>query len=58
MLGATQSAMAAVLPHCITVDRDGNIFVGELSGRTRSRFSQDPPPKRIRVLHKLEKIAA
>ncbi len=45
-------------PHGIAVDRHGNIFVGELSGRSWGRFSKDPPPKRIRVLHKLEKAAA
>jgi DNA-binding beta-propeller fold protein YncE len=45
-------------PHGIAVDRGGNIFVGELSGRSWGRFSKGPPPKRIRVLHKLEKIAA
>jgi NHL repeat len=45
-------------PHGIAVDRHGNIFVGELSGRSWGRFSKGPPPKRIRVLHKLEKIAA
>ena len=44
-------------PHGIAVDRHGNIFVGELSGRSWGRFSKDPPPKRIRVLHKLEKSA-
>ena len=27
-------------------------------GRSWARFSKDPPPKRIRVLHKLEKVAA
>ena len=31
---------------------------GELSGRSWGRFSKGPPPKRIRVLHKLEKSAA
>jgi sugar lactone lactonase YvrE len=44
-------------PHGIAVDSRGNIFVGELSGRTWSRFSKDPAPKRIRVLQKLEKVA-
>jgi sugar lactone lactonase YvrE len=45
-------------PHGIAVDRQGNIFVGELTGRTWSRFAEGPPPKRLRVLHKLERIAA
>jgi sugar lactone lactonase YvrE len=44
-------------PHGIAVDRHGSIFVGELSGRTWSRFAEGPPPKRLRVLHKLEKTA-
>jgi hypothetical protein len=29
-----------------------------LSGRSWGRFSKDPAPKRIRVLHKLEKAGA
>jgi DNA-binding beta-propeller fold protein YncE len=45
-------------PHGIAVDQHGNIFVGELSGRSWSRYSQGPQPKRIRVLHKLEKVTA
>ncbi|MBV8121966.1 MAG: hypothetical protein JO081_18750, partial [Alphaproteobacteria bacterium] len=45
-------------PHGIAVDHDGNIFVGELSGRTWARFAKGPAPNRIRVLHKLEKVAA
>jgi DNA-binding beta-propeller fold protein YncE len=45
-------------PHGIAVDALGNIFVGELSGRSWSRFAQGPAPRRIRVLHKLEKVAA
>ena len=45
-------------PHGIAVDSRGNIFVGELSGRSWSRFSKDPPPKKPRVLHRLRKIAA
>ncbi|MBV8505575.1 MAG: SBBP repeat-containing protein, partial [Alphaproteobacteria bacterium] len=43
-------------PHGIAVDGHGNIYVGELSGRTWPRFSKDPPPKRRRVIHKLVKI--
>jgi sugar lactone lactonase YvrE len=45
-------------PHGIAVDHRGNIFVGELSGRTWARFAKGPAPKRIRVLHKLEKVVA
>jgi hypothetical protein len=45
-------------PHGIAVDSRGNIFVGELSGRSWSRFSNDPPPKKPRVLHRLRKVAA
>jgi DNA-binding beta-propeller fold protein YncE len=45
-------------PHGIAVDQHGNIFVGELSGRSWGRFAKGPAPKRIRVLHKLEKVAA
>jgi hypothetical protein len=36
----------------------GNIHVGELSGRTWPRFSKDPQPKRLRVIHKLIKTTA
>jgi DNA-binding beta-propeller fold protein YncE len=45
-------------PHGIAVDGQGNIYVGELSGRTWPRFSKDPPPKRLRVIHKLVKTGA
>ncbi|HLY45130.1 MAG TPA: peptidyl-alpha-hydroxyglycine alpha-amidating lyase family protein [Stellaceae bacterium] len=45
-------------PHGIAVDSHGNIFVGELSGRSWSRFSKDPAPKKPRVLHRLRKVAA
>src|SRR5271170_3171832 len=45
-------------PHGIAVDGHGNIYVGELSGRTWPRFSKEPPPKRLRVIHKLVKVAA
>ena len=42
-------------PHGIAVDGSGNIYVGELSGRSWGRFSKDPAPKLIRVIHKLVK---
>ena len=45
-------------PHGIAVDSRGNIFVGELTGRSWSRFSKDPVPKKLRVIHKLAKVAA
>jgi len=45
-------------PHGIAVDNSGNIYVGELTGRSWSRFSKDPVPKKLRVIHKLAKIAA
>src|SRR6202049_4378619 len=32
-------------PHGIAVDGRGNIYVGELSGRTWGRFSKEPAPK-------------
>ena len=44
-------------PHGIAVDSQGNIFVGELSGRSWGRFSKDPPPQKRRVIHKLVKVA-
>src|SRR6266404_3550846 len=44
--------------HGIAVDGSGNIYVGELSGRSWGRFSTDPAPKRIRVIHKLVKTTA
>ena len=45
-------------PHGIAVDADANIYVGELSARAWPRFSKDPPPKRLRVIHKLVKVEA
>ena len=44
-------------PHGMAVDGHANIYVGELSGRSWARFSKDPPPKRLRVIHKLVKTA-
>src|SRR5215831_8053079 len=43
-------------PHGMAVDGDGNIYVGELSGRSWARFSNEPVPKRLRVIHKLVKV--
>jgi hypothetical protein len=40
------------------VDQRGNIYVGELSGRSWSRFSNDPIPAKRRVIHRLEKVTA
>ena len=45
-------------PHGIAVDSRGNIFVGELTARSWSRFSKEPVPKKLRVIHKLAKLAA
>ncbi|MBV9968079.1 MAG: SBBP repeat-containing protein, partial [Alphaproteobacteria bacterium] len=45
-------------PHGIAVDSRGNIYVGELSGRSWSRFSKAPVPPKRRVIHRLRKIAA
>jgi hypothetical protein len=45
-------------PHGIAVDGLGNIYVGELSGRTWPRFFKAPAPKRLRVIHKLVKLPA
>jgi sugar lactone lactonase YvrE len=44
-------------PHGIAVDSRGNIYVGELSGRSWSRFSKAPVPPKRRVIHKLVKVA-
>jgi DNA-binding beta-propeller fold protein YncE len=44
--------------HGIAVDSRGNIYVGELSGRSWSRFSKDPVPTQRRVIHRLDKLAA
>ena len=44
-------------PHGIAVDSKGNIYVGELSGRSWSRFSKEPAPKKRRVIHRLKKVA-
>src|SRR6202045_4972323 len=40
-------------PHGIAVDSQGNIYVGELSGRSWGRFSKEPTPKKLPVIHKL-----
>jgi Beta-propeller repeat len=45
-------------PHGIAVDSRGNIYVGELSGRSWGRFSKDPVPQKLRVIHRLQKVAA
>ena len=46
-------------PHGIAVDSRGNIFVGELTTRSWSRFSKEPVPKtQLRVIHRLRKAAA
>jgi sugar lactone lactonase YvrE len=45
-------------PHGIAVDSAGNIFVGELTGRSWERFASGPAPKKRRVIHRLLKIAA
>ncbi len=45
-------------PHGIAVDSGGNIYVGELSGRSWARFSQGDAPAKRRVIHKLEKVPA
>jgi Beta-propeller repeat len=45
-------------PHGIAVDSQGNIYVGELSGRYWPHFSKDPVPEKRRVIHRLRKITA
>ena len=45
-------------PTLVAVDRDGNIYVGELSGRSWDRFAAGPVPAKRRVIHRLEKVAA
>ena len=45
-------------PHGIAVDSRGNIYVGELSGRSWGRFSKEPMPQKRRVIHRLHKVAA
>ena len=45
-------------PHGIAVDSQGNIYVGELSGRSWGRFSKDPAPAKRRVIHRLVKMVA
>jgi hypothetical protein len=45
-------------PHGIAVDSQGNIFVGELTGRSWSRFASGEAPKKRRVIHRLRKVAA
>jgi sugar lactone lactonase YvrE len=59
-LGKPHGGMAAgqfTSPHGIAVDSAGNIFVGELTGRSWSRYSKDPVPKKMRVIHRLRKVA-
>ena len=43
-------------PHGIAVDSRGNIYVGELSGRSWSRFASGDAPAKRRVIHKLVKV--
>jgi DNA-binding beta-propeller fold protein YncE len=45
-------------PHGIAVDSAGNIYVGELTGRSWERYATGPVPKTRRVIHKLVKVAA
>jgi hypothetical protein len=45
-------------PHGIAVDSQGNIYVGELSGRSWSRFAKGDAPKKRRVIHKLVRVLA
>jgi sugar lactone lactonase YvrE len=45
-------------PHGIAVDSKGNIYVGELSGRSWSRFSKEPTPQKRRVIHRLKRVNA
>jgi hypothetical protein len=45
-------------PHGIAVDSQGNIYIGELSGRYWPRFSKGPVPEQRRVIHRLRKITA
>ena len=59
-LGHTPGGMEAgkfTSPHGIAVDSQGNIYVGELTGRSWSRYAQGDAPARRRVIHKLEKVA-
>ncbi len=44
-------------PHGIAVDSAGNIYVGELTGRSWERYATGPVPKKRRVIHKLVKVA-
>jgi hypothetical protein len=60
-LGKTPGGMFAggfTSPHGIAVDSKGHIYVGELSGRSWSRFASGDAPKKRRVIHKLVKVAA
>ena len=41
----------------IAVDSAGNIYVGELTGRSWERYATGPVPKKRRVIHKLVKVA-
>jgi hypothetical protein len=45
-------------PHGIAVVGHGNIYAGELSGRTWPRLSKEPPPKHLRVIHKFARMPA
>jgi DNA-binding beta-propeller fold protein YncE len=45
-------------PHGIAVDSRGNIYVGELTGRSWERFASGPAPAKRRVIHRLDKVAA
>jgi hypothetical protein len=43
-------------PHGIAVDGHGNIYVGELSARGVGTVLEAPPPKGLRVIHKLVNV--
>ena len=59
-LGKTPGGMFAggfTSPHGIAVDSKGDIYVGELSGRSWERFATGEAPKKRRVIHKLVRVA-
>ena len=60
-LGRTPGGMEAgkfTSPHGIAVDSKGDIYVGELSGRSWSRYAAGDAPKKRRVIHKLVRVSA
>jgi hypothetical protein len=47
-----------IAPHGLAVDSHGDIYVGEVSFTAWPRVGEGPPPKTLRSLRKLVRLAA